>query len=179
MMDATGAGDVDTSTVVEAVDGVIKGLTGRELKVPKDWVNPSGKYHIGVKNIYELYPKSLRERMAKEYLDCEWQPMHKTVTAEAVRKLQQFQNNHLDPTADTVQQKLIREDLQSKVDFLKSLDKKFTDLGPTYDCVVFNDGKHWKAVIDTSGVGELEKCTLLGTYRECLKYGTISDRGDY
>ena len=36
-----------------------------------------------------------------------------------------------------------------------------------------------RGCIDTSGTGDLASATLLGTYRNCLKYGTLSDRDKY
>ena len=40
--------------------------------------------------------------------------------------------------------KVTQEDLQARVDCLAQIDKKFTYLGPVYDCIVFNDGKTWR-----------------------------------
>ena len=61
VIDCTGSGDVDTSTIVEAdASGVIQGKSGRPLRVNKDWVNPSGKWHVGCVRAYNLYTSTLR-----------------------------------------------------------------------------------------------------------------------
>lgn len=67
-------------------------------------------------------------------------------------------------------QKLEKEDLQAKVEFLANLEKKYSDLGPTYDCVVFHDGTKFMCCIDTSEKGDLAKGPLLGEYSKTHQY---------
>lgn len=169
MIDATGSGDVDTSTVVTMdKDGFIIGLTGRKLKVcfdllfvykiiifeffqiPADWKNPSGKFHVGVKNIYELFPKFVQKNLTKEYQENEFAPANKPLLAAAIKALNEFQEKEpakkpeeLQP-AERIELMLKKDELQAQVDILKQYDTKFTDLGPTFDCVVFNNGEKWQ-----------------------------------
>ena len=44
------------------------------------------------------------------------------------------------------EQKLAREELQSFVEALKEVEKKYTDPGPFLDCLVWNDGDKWRSV---------------------------------
>ena len=41
-------------------------------------------------------------------------------------------------------EKLMKEDAESRVTQLNSLENKFNDLGPSYDCIVYHDGQGWK-----------------------------------
>uniref|UniRef100_A0A2L2YDE8 Tripeptidyl-peptidase 2 n=1 Tax=Parasteatoda tepidariorum TaxID=114398 RepID=A0A2L2YDE8_PARTP len=173
MMDGSGAGDVDTSNVVEAENGFITGLTGNKLKVPSDWKNPTGKYHLGVKNAYELYPKILKERIIKDRKEAFWDADHKYQLAEASRALHEFNSQHTSQL--TVEEKFKKEELETQIEILNTLEKKYCDLGPTYDCVVFHDGKCWRAVIDTSEEGDLENCDLLGSFSETYEFARLTE----
>lgn len=66
LIDTTGSGDVDTSVIRitrEEKNREIKGLSGRILHIPDEWVNPSGKWHVGIKAIFELFPSAVESRI--------------------------------------------------------------------------------------------------------------------
>jgi hypothetical protein len=41
------------------------------------------------------------------------------------------------------EEKLVREELQSLLDAIKDVDKRYHDPGPFLDCVVWHDGTNW------------------------------------
>ena len=90
--------------------------------------------------------------MTKEYVEKVIQPAHKPLLANAVKALNEYNEKEagskkaedLEPK-ERIEAALKKEELQARVDLLKQYDgSKFTDLGPTYDCVVFNDGNKWR-----------------------------------
>jgi tripeptidyl-peptidase-2 len=90
LVDCTGSGDVDTSTVVEAKDGVLQGLTGRKLQISEAWKNPSGKYHLGLKFAFELYPGSrLSSRITAKRKE-KFVAVHNKLQHETAKKLANF-----------------------------------------------------------------------------------------
>ena len=92
---------IKKSQLSDFITSQFLGLTGRQLKIPSksqdktgiEWVNPSGKYRIGVKRAMELYPRSLRERMIKERQEKLWDPPHKRAMAQTSRKINEFETN--------------------------------------------------------------------------------------
>ncbi|KAL3846837.1 hypothetical protein ACJMK2_017791 [Sinanodonta woodiana] len=172
LIDTSGSGDVDTSTICEAKDSIITGLTGRKLQIPDSWRNPTGQFHIGVKPGFDLYPKILKDRIHKERKEKLWDPFHREALAKIAKALEDFDSKHPSPNQE---EKLERDDLLFQIEILTNQEKKYNDCGPVYDCVVFHDGNTWRACVDTSEHGDLEKCKLLASYREEHQYGTLTD----
>ncbi|KAK2181249.1 hypothetical protein NP493_405g05002 [Ridgeia piscesae] len=178
IIDVTGSGDVEMSTVIQATDGILTGLTGRKLTIPTSWNNPTGMYHVGVKGAYELFPKMLCDRLTKEQREKQWDPAYRVAVTTATRALEEFNVQHTDLSQEN---KLEKEELQARLDVLANLDKKFSYCGAVYDCIVFHDGTTWRACVDTTEKGDLESCTLLASYREEQQFSTIgtSDMMNY
>ncbi|KAL0901074.1 hypothetical protein ABMA27_006396 [Loxostege sticticalis] len=164
--DCSGCGDVDTSTVIKkVVDGCITGITGRKLKIPESWKNPTGTWRVGILHPFSLYPTKLRERVQEHRKEHSWDVGHKPAFAEANKNLQEFENEISSKGSNlSHDEKLLKEELESRVEVLQNAEKKYNDLGPTYDCVLFHDGSVWRACIDTSEAGDLASGPLLGEY---------------
>lgn len=186
VVDATGSGDVDMSTVRTGLDedGCVQGVYGNKLKVHPDWKNPSQQWHVGSKRVFELWPAGLVTRMKKERKK-QVETLHRGLVTEASRALDEFGRKN--PLLKESDRELIKEkeELEMRVTQLETLYKKYEDCGPSVDCVTWFDGEKWLAAMQTTEIyefygeekqdnGLLEKFEPLTNYRDCLKYGTFS-----
>ena len=170
LIDGTGSGDVNTSTVRPASGGKILGLTGRTLSIPADWKNPRGEYHLGWKQAFDLFPASLVGRLKSERRR-DWERHQRTTHSRLKQELQSWDRQHPRPTAS---QRLEREELAERITQLAATGRNVADPGPIFDCVVFHDGKRWRAAVDTDEDGDLADETVLTNYRDEPAFGTFS-----
>ena len=169
LIDGAGSGDVATTTLRTVADGQIEGLSGRMLAIPGEWNNPTGEYRVGLKRAYELFPSDLVMRLSAERRH-EWDLRQKTRAAEIRRQIARWEDEHPKPSPED---RLQEDELQARLDVLESAQKSYEDPGPIYDCVVFHDGRTWRAAVDTDEDGELADETLLANYREERRYASF------
>ena len=106
IVDCTGSGDVAmgpwvTPAPVPGGGGVLPGVSGRTLKLNPSWTNPTGRYRLGCKRAYELYPRGLKERV-KEQRKKQWMEHHRALEAQLQKDLTQAQAKgaHADDVED-------------------------------------------------------------------------------
>ncbi|MGP1272112.1 MAG: S8 family serine peptidase [Phycisphaerales bacterium] len=172
IVDGSGSGDVDTSTVVTlGEDGTITGLTGRTLTPDPAWINPTGEFRIGAKAAYDLFPAGLVGRYRAERRD-ELDKEHRELLAAANRELAAFDRRHTEPDEEQIEE---RAELAARVELLTTLRKDYDDPGPIFDCLVWNDGSTWRAAIDTDSDGDFADETALTNFRDERRFATFGD----
>ncbi|XP_027110305.2 tripeptidyl-peptidase 2 isoform X1 [Coffea arabica] len=178
VLDCTGSGDIDTSTVVKVdADGCIRGASGTSLVVNSSWKNPSGEWHVGYKFVYELFADTLTSRLKKERKK-KWDESHQEAVAAAVKQLDEFDKKHT--KVEDTNLKSAREDLKNRLEILRTQADSYDDKGPVIDAVVWYDGELWRVALDTQsledepGLGRLADCIPLTNYRTERKYGVFS-----
>ncbi|KAJ0397766.1 hypothetical protein ATCC90586_005154 [Pythium insidiosum] len=174
IIDATGSGDVDTSLVLEATsEGTLALPDGRSLKLNPDW-KPSvdGKYHVGTLVAFELFPRALVDRIKKERKEKFDAKQRAAVNAVQVELAEWAQKNS--PTTSDAAALRAKKDLQARLAVLDDLQKSYSDVGPVYDAVVFFDGEHWRAALDTAESGDFTGVAALTDFKYERQYATFS-----
>lgn len=91
--DCSGCGDTNTSTVVTAASDSINGLSGRSLKL-SDFMkrsNITADYRIGSKNLMDLYPSRVRDKIVADAKLKTWDEPNKKVLSEIAREISDFE----------------------------------------------------------------------------------------
>lgn len=178
VLDCTGSGDIDTSTVVKTdADGCICGASGSSLVVNSMWKNPSGEWHVGYKLVYDLFTETLTSRVKKDRQK-KWDEKNQEAIAKAVKHLEEFDQKHM--KVEDANLKRVREDLQNKVDYLRKQADSYDDKGPVIDAVVWHDGELWRVALDTQSLeddpncGKLADFVPLTNFRIERKFGIFS-----
>ncbi|XP_063705475.1 tripeptidyl-peptidase 2 [Culicoides brevitarsis] len=177
--DCSGCGDVDTSKKVQITpEGTIQGLSGRNLRIPDNFkaLNPSGEYRVGLKSFADLCPSRIREKQNADFKLKNWEASHKKALNEVAKQIEDFETKNPVATNFQLKEKLQKEDLDAKMEFLVQQDKKLGDLRFSYDCVVFHGGDEgWLTVIDTTENGDLENALLVHEYSTHQEMARVDD----
>ncbi|RUP47401.1 hypothetical protein BC936DRAFT_145776 [Jimgerdemannia flammicorona] len=178
IVDCTGSGDVVTTTIAKPVVKdvgdeadllTLQGLSGRTLIVNASWANPSGEYRLGVKPAYHLFPERLVARLKQERRE-KFELEHHRHYTSAASALAAWDRAHASSSTAPAEELQVRADLEARVGVLKDWMKSYDDPGMIFDCVVFHDGQHWRAVVDVEETGDLREQPTLTDYRTELKY---------
>jgi tripeptidyl-peptidase-2 len=146
----------------------LQGLSGRKLKIPSTWDNPSGEFHIGIKRAFELYPRGLSGRVKSERKKA-FDTRQRELVADLTKQIAEYSDkNPSNPVGG-------KAELEARLEQLKAL-AGTDDVGPVYDCVVFKDSKNvWRAAVDTLENGDFSQAKVLCDYHLEHQYGTFSE----
>lgn len=173
IIDGTGAGDVDTSKVVEAsAEGTLEGLSGLTLALPGQVTNPSGEYRLGIKTAAELFPRGPLGRLRAQ-VEAEWQAELDLIKRAADRE----KNEELEAAKKIApaDRTLAQRNLVALDEAHTKLDANYTKGGPglVYDCVVWHDGDEWQVIVDTNRNGDLSDDKQLRPFGVAGEYGVF------
>ncbi|MDA7916647.1 S8 family serine peptidase [Opitutaceae bacterium] len=175
MIDASGSGDVDTSTVVEIDEaGMLAGLTGLALKMPDGITNPSGEFHVGMKPASELFPGAALRRL-KNHVQSEWESELSLLRRSADRDEDKaLKAAEAKAAADRSREE---QNLIALHEAKIALEDNYANSGPglVYDCVVWHDGTDWRVIVDANRNGDLSDDLELRPYGIAGEFGTFDE----
>lgn len=176
IVDATGSGDVDTRTIRKPdAAGRLQGLSGRTLTLPDGLSNPSGEFRLGLKPASELFYGAVLRRVAEH-----------RAAARAAQATQAAAGRSAGPEADALKaaqakapadRNRAERDRVARHEALQALEagKAGADIGPLFDCVLWNDGSGWRVLVDTDEDGDLRNERVLRPFGVAGEYASFGE----
>jgi tripeptidyl-peptidase-2 len=186
-VDATGSGDVDTSTTLvgDNREGAVElqGLTGRTLTVPAAcpaFTNPSGTWHIGMLSAFHLFPGPLVARLRSARRG-RWDEHQRLLAQQLEREIaaaSSVASAGAGEVTDDVNGEALA-DLQLLLSEARTLGASLhaEDPGPVFDVLAWHDGSRWKAVVDTTESGDLAQARPMSDFKVAQEWGTFGPGG--
>ncbi|KAJ0389040.1 hypothetical protein P43SY_010365 [Pythium insidiosum] len=111
-----------------------------------------------------MFPRALVDRIKKERKEKFDAKQRAAVNAVQVELAEWAQKNS--PTTSDAAALRAKKDLQARLAVLDDLQKSYSDVGPVYDAVVFFDGEHWRAALDTAESGDFTGVAALTDFKQ-------------
>lgn len=94
--DCSGCGDVCTSTVRSASGDTITGLSGKTLNLSNFMKsnNISNDFRVGQKNLMDLYPSRVRDKIVADAKLKQWDELNKKALSDAAREVAEFETKN-------------------------------------------------------------------------------------
>jgi len=149
----------DTTSNDKKVVVTVKGLSGKTIELNPSWTIADDTVYLGIKAAYDLYPAPLKKRILSQRMKLfnaqqrrkavEVREQLTALEAELVSSSgkKKSSNNY----AEKQKEKEHLEYLLSNTTQAYATVTEFAayDPGPMLDCVVFHDGVHWRAYIES------------------------------
>lgn len=206
LVDCTGSGDVDVSTIksLKLPNGPeddsndefqyyeVEALSGSTIRLSRSWWKSESteknkrentpKVQLGLKLAYELFPAAVKSRV-QTYRQERFDKGRSKYIADVREKLAAWQKQRMGSSSKpTLEELKIRDDLLARMDVLTDKEWDYdNDPGMILDCVVFFDGKDYRAVIGSvadEGTDWSSKAPLASFAKE-RRYATISAIDQY
>lgn len=94
--DCSGCGDVTMSALVTATSDTIIGLSGRSLKLSNFMKssNIGSDYKLGLKNLMDLYPSRVRDKILADAKLKQWDEANKKALSDVAREIAEFETKN-------------------------------------------------------------------------------------
>lgn len=169
LIDGTGAGDVVMTAVGAIENNQLTGLSGRTLKIDPAWKQNKRPIYLGMKAAADFFPDSLIRRLKANRRD----ELRRQSEKWEIKLRSAIAKMKASKSAGKEKNKQQIKELEARLSQLAVSMKSVKDVGPIYDCLVFHDGKTWRAVVDTNENGDLTDERPLTNFAAERRYATF------